>query len=157
MWKSKHHIEEVAPVPDAEQIARYMHLVELLPASVTMKAHAAAFTDLSVDQRAGLLESLRPSVPDVEVSASSEQPEILATLVGDVERRDAMMRTGLAAVVASRFVRSAPVAAYFTVGVGSVTVDDQPPWVSELAHHESVPIDVASVNHHSGIDFKVWR
>lgn len=157
MWRSKHNSQEVAAVPEGVQVARYLHLIGLLPGSVSLKAHAAAFTDLSADQRIELLERLRGFVPEVERAAISEEPDMLATLVGHDEPRDAMMSTEFAGVVASRFVQSAPVAAYFTVGAGSVTIDEQPPWVSELAHHESVPIDAGNLNHQAGIDFKVWR
>lgn len=66
-----------------------------------------------------------------------------------------MMQTGIAGFVAARFVDSVPVAAYFTVGVGSVSIDDQPPWVSELAHHESVPKDAGTTSHQPQPEFRI--
>jgi len=142
-------------VSETEQIARYNHLVEMLPRDVSFKAHAQAFAELSVDERTELLDRLRPLVAEAERDAALDEPDVLATLVRDAEPRDAMMRTGVAGVVASRFVHSAPVAAYFTVGVGSVTIDDQPPWVSELAHHELAPKDAGTTSHQPQPDFRV--
>lgn len=156
MRKSNHKGRQMPAVPEVEQIARYNRLVEMLPPSISVKAHAEAFGLLSVDQRTELLDRLRPLVPEAERDAASDEPDALATLVRDAEPRDAMMRTGIAGVVASGFVHSAPVAAYFTVGVGSVTIDDQPPWVSELAHHESVPKDAGTTSHQPQPDWGIW-
>ena len=155
MWKSSHKGRQMPDVSEAEQIARYNHLVEMLPRDVTGKAHAEAFAELSVDQRTELLDRLRPLVPEAERDAASDEPDALATLVRDAEPHDAMMRTGIAGVVASGFVHSAPVVAYFTVGVGSVTIDDQPPWVSELAHHESAPKDAGTTSHQPQPEYRV--
>src|SRR4051794_8280791 len=156
MWKFRDKSHQAAAVPEAVELARYIHLVELLPSSVILKAHSAAFSDLSSDQRVELIERLKSLVPESDHSVISSDPDTLATIVGEPEPRDAMMRTELAGTVASLFIHSAPVAAYFTVGVGSVSIDEQPPWVSELAHHESAPVDAGNVNHRSGIDFKLW-
>jgi hypothetical protein len=109
-----------------------------------------------VDQRTELLDRLRPVVPDADHDAIAEDPGALAMLVRDAEPRDAMMGTALAGVIAARFLQSTPVVAYFTDGAGSVTIDEQPQWVSELAHHESVPIDAGTKSHQSGIDFRPW-
>lgn len=155
MRKPNHRGRQVPAVPEAVQIARYIHLIELLPGIVTLKAHAEAFTELSVNQRTELLDRLRPFAPETERDAASEGPDVLATLVRDAEPRDAMMHSAIAGLVASQFVHSAPVAAYFTVGVGSVTIDDQPPWVSELAQHESVPKDAGTMNHYTGPDLGI--
>jgi hypothetical protein len=150
------HMSPPAAVSEAVLVARYLHLVELLPGSVILKAHHAAFTDLSMEQRTELAAALKTVGQESEHPDIADDPATLATLVGDAAPRDAMMRTELAGVVAPLFIHSAPVAAYFTVGVGSVTIDEQPPWVSELAHHESAPVDAGNVNHHAGIDFKIW-
>lgn len=155
MWKPRHKSTQPVAVSAAEQIARYHHLVEILPASLTSKAHAAAFSGLSTDQRTELLERLRPLVPEAERATISEDPDTLATIVGTAEPRDTMMRTEIAADVADGFLHSAPVVAYFTDGVGSISIDEQPPWVSELAHHESVPIDAGNTNHQAKIDFRL--
>jgi len=157
MRRSHRHDQQPPAVTDAEQIARYLHLVRTLPESVVVKAHAAAFTALSVDQRTELLDSLRPLASEADGAATSEHPDALALLVRDPRPRDQLMRTDLAGAVARQFVESGPVAAYFTVGLGSVTIDEQPPWVNELAHHESAPIDAGNLNHRAGIDFRPWR
>ena len=151
MKKSVHNGRRTPAVPEAEQIARYRYLVDTLPLSVTLKAHAEAFTDLSADQRAELLDRLRAFVPQSELDAASDEPDALATVVRDAEPRDAMMRASVAGVVAARFVHSAPVVAYFTVGVGSVTIDDEPPWVSEMVDHDSAPLDGGTMHHSKGM------
>jgi hypothetical protein len=155
MWKSRHKGQQPVAVSGAEQVARYNHLVELLPAALTLKAHAAAFSGLSADQRMELLERLRPLVPEVQRAPTSEEADTLATIVGASEPRDTMMRTELAADVAYGFLHSTPVVAYFTDGVGSISIDAQPTWVSELARHESAPIDAGNANHQGKIDFKL--
>ena len=145
---------QVNAVSDDEQIARYVHLLDTLPSSVIEKAHAAAFADLSVDQRAEVCGRLRSFLP--EGGAADPQPDVLASLVRDAGPREAMMSTAVAGVVASHFVPSAAVVAYFTVGAGSVMIDEQPPWVSELADHDSAPIDGGTVNHRKGVNSGHW-
>lgn len=155
MWKSRSKSQHPVVISTAEQVARYDYLVEILPASLSFKAHAAAFSGLSTDQRTELLKLLRPLMPEADRAAVAEEPETLAMIVGAAEPRDTMMRTELAADIAYRFLHSPPVAAYFTDGAGSVSIDQQPPWVSELAHHESAPIDAGNTNPQAGIDFKL--
>jgi len=60
-----------AAVSEEEQIARYVYLLNTLPASVIESAHAAAFKDLSAAQRREMFEQLRPFMSDAERSASA--------------------------------------------------------------------------------------
>ena len=78
-----------AAVTEEEQIARYVYLLNTLPASVIESAHAAAFKDLSVAQRREMFEQLRPFMSDAERAASPEDPHVLATLVRRAEERRA--------------------------------------------------------------------
>ena len=157
MLKSRHSKQQVPAVSDAEYIARYRHLVELLPDGVSLKAHAAAVAGLSSDQATTLLDQLRRSASaDEERNATSEAPDVLTMLVHDAGLRDEMMRTEVAALVASQFVHSAPVAAYFSGGLGSLTIETQPAWVNALANHETSPIDAGNLNHEGHIDHKLW-
>ncbi|SFS03982.1 hypothetical protein SAMN04487846_1733 [Microbacterium sp. cf046] len=76
-----------AAVTEEEQIARYVYLLNTLPASVIESAHAAAFKDLSSSQRREMLEQLRPFMSDAERSAPSDDPNLLAKLVRRAEER----------------------------------------------------------------------
>ena len=159
------------PVPEEEQTARYVYLLDALPSSVIERAHAAAFGELSQEQRQELLGILRPFLSDAEDAAASEDPDALARLVGRAEQRrvdaneadpsdayprDAIIRSGIGTIVASRFVLSGAVAKYFTAGAGSVTIDEQPPWVGELIDHESAPVDGGTMHHRRGVNSGVW-
>jgi hypothetical protein len=137
-------------VSEDEWIIRYGYLLSVLPQPVADRAHLAAFGGLSLTQREGLLEEIAPLLPDAWRAATSEDPEALATLMRDVLPRDAMQRSGIGGEVARRFIASAPVLAYFAVGVGSVTIDQQPLWVQELIHHESNPLDAGTMHHGKG-------
>lgn len=74
-------------VTEEEQIARYVYLLNTLPASVIESAHASAFKDLSVAQRREMFEQLRPFMSDDERSAASDDPNVLAKLVRRAEER----------------------------------------------------------------------
>jgi hypothetical protein len=137
-------------VPEDELITRYGYLLSVLPQAVADRAHVAAFGGLSSTQREGLLEEVAPLLPDAWRATTTEDPAALATLMRDVLPRDAMQRSGIGGDVARRFIASAPVSAYFAVGVGSVTIDHQPLWVQELIHHESNPIDAGTMHHGKG-------
>ena len=76
-----------AAVSEEEQIARYVYLLNTLPASVIESAHAAAFKDLSAAQRREMFEQLRPFMSDAERSASADDPHLLAKLVRRAEER----------------------------------------------------------------------
>jgi len=144
------------PVPEQEQIARYSFLIDKLPSAVIEKAHAAAFTELSADQREVVFRRLRPLLSGGDGEASVPEPDALASIVRAAGPRDAVISTGVAGVIASEFIRSAPVVAYFAVGAGSVTIDEQPPWVSELVDHDAAPIDGGTVNHRKGVNSGHW-
>ena len=154
-----------AAVTEEEQIARYVYLLNTLPASVIESAHAAAFKDLSAAQRREMFEQLRPFLSDAERAASADDPHVLATLVRRAEERRAarssapagpdaeaeasvrtatatadpnyvdprtvMTQTGVMSVVASQFLLTYSVAAYFTFGAGSLIIGDQPGWVGD--------------------------
>jgi hypothetical protein len=145
--KSKH---ERQAVPDDELITRYGYLLSVVPQAVADRAHIAAFGQLSPTQREGLLEEIVPLLPVAWRAATSEEPDALATLMRDVLPRDVMLHSGIGGEVARRFIASGPVFAYFAVGVGSVTIDQQPLWVHELLHHESNPIDAGTMHHRKG-------
>ncbi|HYI52168.1 MAG TPA: hypothetical protein VEX42_11415 [Microbacterium sp.] len=78
-----------AAATEEEQIARYVYLLNTLPASVIQSAHAAAFKDLPVERRREMFEQLRPFMSDAERSASPEDPHVLAALVRRAEERRA--------------------------------------------------------------------
>jgi len=144
------------PVTEDEQIARYRYLLDVLPRSVVESAHVEAFAELSMTQRDEALTGFRPLLRDVERAIISEDREAFAALVRNSEPRDAMVRTGVAATVASEFVRSAPVTAYFAFGSGSVTIDRQPLWIQELVDHESNPLDAGTMHHRHGVNSGEW-
>lgn len=143
-------------VSEREQIARYLFLLDNLPRRIIDRAHAAAFAELSAEQRKNVLDSLSPLLPVPERYAASDDPETLAALVRDPGSIDALVHTGIAGAVAAPFVMSAAVAGYFAVGVGSVDIDRQPLWVQELVEHDSNPIDAGTVNHRRGVNFGHW-
>lgn len=78
-----------AAVGDEEQIARYVHLLNTLPASVVESAHAAAFKDLPVQQRREMFDQLRPFLADADREAAPDDPHVLAKLVRRAEQRRA--------------------------------------------------------------------
>lgn len=78
-----------AAVSEEEQIARYVYLLNTLPASVIESAHASAFKDLPRERRREMFEQLRPFMSDAERTASPEDPFVLARLVRRAEERRA--------------------------------------------------------------------
>ena len=78
-----------AAVTEEEQIARYVYLLNTLPASVIESAHATAFKDLTAAQRREMFEQLRPFLSDAERAASADDPHVLAKLVRRAEERRA--------------------------------------------------------------------
>lgn len=131
-----------AAASEEEQIARYVYLLNTLPASVIESAHASAFKDLSAAQRREMFEQLRPFMSDAELTASTDDPGLLAKLVRRAQERrtadetpldprDVMTQTGVMSIVAYQFILTSSVAAYFTVGAGSLVIGDQPGWVGD--------------------------
>lgn len=79
-----------AAATEEEQIARYVYLLNTLPASVIESAHATAFKDLSADQRREMFQQLRPFMSDAERAETADDPRLLAKLVRRAEERRAM-------------------------------------------------------------------
>jgi hypothetical protein len=143
-------------VPPEEQLARYAYLLKTVPGGIAEKAHTSAFADLSDAQRAALLDQLRPLAPGAEGEASSGEPDLLARMVREAEPREAMLRSSVGPTVATSFTSSEAVVGYFTSGAGSVSIDAQPPWVSDLVGHDAAPVDGGTVNHFKGVNSGVW-
>lgn len=126
-----------------EQSARYGFLLDELPRSVIRSAHAEAFAALSPAQRRELLALVSASLAEDARDAACDEPDVLAALVEGTDMTTSM----LAGVIASAFIVSGPVQAYYTTGAGSVVIDEQPPWVTELVHHQSALIDAGKGRH----------
>ncbi|WP_243073976.1 hypothetical protein [Microbacterium sp. SS28] len=138
-------------ISEDEQIGRYAYLLGNVPANVADKAYAAAFARLSATQRQDILRELRSQLPVAPQVPASDDPEAFAVLMRDLRSRDAVVRVSGVGPFAAEFVASPPIVAYFTAGVGSVTIDQQPLWVQELAGHETAPIDAGRMHHrHQG-------
>ncbi len=133
-----------------EQIGRYAYLLGNIPANVADKAYAAAFARLSASQRHELVGQLRSQLPDAPQEPASDDPEAFAVFMRDLRSRNALVRVSDVGIFAVEFVSSPPILAYFTAGVGSVTIDQQPLWVQELADHETAPIDAGRMHHRHG-------
>ncbi|MET0735243.1 MAG: hypothetical protein ABWY55_06335 [Microbacterium sp.] len=78
-----------AATTDEERIARYVYLLNTLPASVIESAHASAFKDLPAERRRELFEELRPFMAESERDAASDDPVVLARLLRRAEERRA--------------------------------------------------------------------
>lgn len=72
---------------DEERMARYVYLLNTLPASVIESAHATAFRDLPAHKRREMFEQLRPFLADGERDTASDDPTVLARLVRRAEAR----------------------------------------------------------------------
>ena len=151
---NRNHAQQA--ISEDEQIARYAYVLGNIPSSVADKAYAAAFARLSAAQRQEIVGQLRSQLPVTPQDPPSDDPEAFAVLMRDLHSRDAFVRIRGAGTVASEFVASPPIVAYFSVGAGSVTIDQQPPWLHELAGHETAPIDGGRVNHRKGVNSGVW-
>ena len=134
-----------------EQIDRYAYVLGNVPASVADKAYFAAFSHLSVAQREEIVGQLYAELPDAPKEAASVDPGAFALLMRGLLARDALVRIRSRGVLAAAFVASPPVAAYFTTGAGSLTMDHQPPWIHQLAGHETAPVDGGRTHHRHGV------
>ena len=143
-------------ISEDEQIARYAYLLGNVPESVADKAYATAFARLSGVQRQVIVSEVRSQSPVAPQEPAPEDPEAFAVLMRDLHSRDALVRVSGAGAFASEFVVSPPILAYFTVGAGSVTIDQQPLWVQELVGHETAPIDGGRMHHRQGVNTGVW-
>ncbi len=96
---------------DEERIARYVYLLNTLPASVIESAHASAFADLPVAQRREMFEQLRPFLAESERDAAAEDPTVIARLVRRAEEhrasRDRTAQTDAATPAALEPTRTA--------------------------------------------------
>lgn len=135
------------PITDDEQIARYAHLLGNVPTRVADKAYAAAFTRLTAAQRREIVGQLRSHMPVAPPEDVSEDAEAFAVLMRDLHARVAVVGIRHAGALAREFIASPPIIAYFTAGAGSVSIDQQPPWVHELAGHVTAPIDAGRQDH----------
>ena len=77
------------PLTDEERIARYVYLLNTLPASVIESAHAKAFEDVPPERRREMFEQLARSCPRPSGHAASDDPTVLARLVRRAEERRA--------------------------------------------------------------------
>jgi hypothetical protein len=93
-----------AALTEEERIARYVYLLNTLPASVIESAHAAAFKDLPAERRREMFEQLRPFMSDAERDAASDDPTVLAKLVRRAEERRAARANGQGAADAGATV-----------------------------------------------------
>jgi len=150
----KRHAERA--ISDAERIARYAYVLGNVPASVADKAYAAAFARLSAAQRQEIVGELSSRLPVAPQAEASEDPEAFAVLMRDLHSRAAFVDIRGAGALAAEFVSSPPIVAYFTAGAGSVAIDQQPPWLQELAGHEVAPIDGGRMPHRFGVDTREW-
>ena len=147
---------DIHDVPEHELITRYGYLLATLPHALVERIHATVFSGLSVPQCRIITDRIRPELSDAARRTISEDPALLAEMVRRTEPHDAMTRTALAGVVARWFVRDPAVASYFSGGVGSVWIDQQPLWIQELVDHESAPLDAGTMQHRKGLHFGRW-
>ncbi|MEU1970936.1 hypothetical protein ABZ477_04735 [Microbacterium sp. NPDC019599] len=128
-------------ISEDEQIARYAYVLGNVPAAIADRGYAAAFQRLAPPQREHLMIGLREQLPADMPETASDDPEAFAILMRNLHARLAIVTTGGAGALAAAFVTSPPIVAYFTTGAGSVAIDQHPPWLHELAGHETAPID----------------
>lgn len=131
--RSRRESPEISP---DVALARYDHLLDILPATVIRTGHAAVLGDLPPEQRRRMNESLGAGDPGA--------------------LREALAGDGLLEHVARQFVMTDAVRVYFSTGAGSVSIDRQPPWIAELANHEIAPLDAGRMNHGKGANSGVW-
>jgi hypothetical protein len=143
-------------ISEEELIARYAYVLGNVPTSVADRAYAAAFARFSAGERQEIIGQLRSELPAEAEEPASDDPEAFARFMRNLHSRSAIVRIPAAGAVASAFITSPPVISYFTAGAGSVTMDHQPPWVHELAGHETAPIDGGTINHRKGVNTGEW-
>ncbi|MCT9819948.1 hypothetical protein N3K63_06550 [Microbacterium sp. W1N] len=74
-----------AATTDEERAARYVYLLNTLPASVIESAHATAFAEVPEERRREMFERLRPFLSDAERDTARAEPVMLARLVRRAE------------------------------------------------------------------------
>ena len=90
--KFRHHGSPDDALSDEERIARYVYLLNTLPASVIESAHAKAFHDVPAESRREMFEQLRPFMSEAERATASDDPAILAGLLRRAEEHRAVRR-----------------------------------------------------------------
>jgi hypothetical protein len=143
-------------ISDDELIARYAYVLGNVPTSVADQAYAAAFTRLGSTNRQDIVRELGALLPVAPHERVADDPEAFAVLMRDLFARDALVRIRGAGTIAAEFIASPSIVAYFTVGAGSVTIDQQPPWIHHLAGHETAPIDGGRMQHRRGVNSGEW-
>lgn len=138
-------------ISEDEHIARYAYVLGNVPSSVADRAYAAAFARLPSTQRQEMVGELLSQLPAEPQQPASDDPEAFAVFMRDLGSRDALVRVSGIGGFAAAFVTSSPIVAYFTAGTGSVTIDQQPLWVQELADHETAPIDAGRMRDRYGV------
>lgn len=72
---------------EEERMARYVYLLNTLPASVIESAHAQAFRALPPEKRAQMFEQLRPFMAESERHATADDSIVLARLLRRAQER----------------------------------------------------------------------
>ncbi len=139
-------------ISEDEQIARYAHVLGNVPTAVADRAYAAAYQRLTQAQREQIVSGLRDLLPASAIGTTPHDCEAFATLMRSLHARLAIVTAPGAAVLAAAFVASPPIVAYFTTGAGSVGIDEQPPWLHELAGHETAPKDAGWPSRFGGLE-----
>lgn len=143
-------------ISEDDQIGRYAYALGHIPANIADKAYASAFSRLPLMHRQEILSELGSQLEVEHQGPLSDDPEAFAVVMRDLRSRDALVRVSGAGAFAAAFVASPPVVAYFTTGAGSVTMDQQPLWVQELAGHETAPIDAGRMDDRHRPNFLAW-
>ncbi|WP_457098294.1 hypothetical protein [Microbacterium sp. P5_E9] len=85
----RRHKAPDAALTDEERIARYVYLLNTLPAGVIESAHAKAFEDVPPERRREMFEQLRPFMSETEQASASDDPTVLARLIRRAEEHRA--------------------------------------------------------------------
>jgi hypothetical protein len=139
-----------------ELLWRYAYVLGNVPTSTADRAYAAAFDRLPAPQRERVTAELAGLVSLPERVPLAADPGAFAVFMRNLAARDALIRAPSAGVLAAAFITSAPVIDYFTTGIGSVSIDQHPPWIHELAGHETAPIDAGAPSRREGTRFAAW-
>lgn len=164
-----------AAITEEERMARYVYLLNTLPADVIEHAHATAFRDVPPERRREMFERLKPFMSESERDAAADDPTVLARLVRRAEQRraqragvaegasagrvataadprdapdfrDVIAESGIMPIVAMSFMMSTAVHSYFAVGAGSLLIGGEPAWVGGLVDPGSTGIDPSGLS-----------
>lgn len=143
-------------ISNEEKIARYAHVMGDVPWSIADRAYTEAFARLPERARRELVADLRAHLPTESQIPPTETPDDFARLMRDLHARSALVTCRHAGDVALAFVMSRTVAAFYRSGAGSLSIDRQPPWVHDLAEHETAPIDGGTTHNGRGAVTGLW-